>query len=83
MLRFELKLLPLDEAANEADANIIAKSNEAAEHSFRHLKKLLGNKKCRKHPSSPNKIRVNAVKGGDPTAQLLLTCCPEFTKQIR
>jgi hypothetical protein len=83
MLRFDLKLLPLDEGASEAEAKIIADSNAAAKHSCRHLKKLLGNKRCRKHPSSPNKIRITAVKGGDPKAELMMYCCPEFIKVLK
>ena len=83
MLRFDLKLIPPEEAKNEADAKIISDSNAQAKFSLRHLQKLLGNKKCRKHPSSPNKIRVKAVKGGDPKAELLVYCCPEFVKMIK
>jgi hypothetical protein len=83
MLRFDLKLIPIEEASNEAEAKIIEASNAAAEHSCKHLKKLIGKKRCRKHPSSPNKVRVFAVKGGDPTAQLVFHCCPTFLKMIK
>jgi hypothetical protein len=83
MLRFDLKLIPIEEASNEADAKVITESNDKAKHSCSHLKKLLGHKKCRKHPSSPNKIRISAVKGGDPKAELLTYCCPGFLKQLK
>ncbi len=83
MLRFELKLIPIEDAVNEADAKVITESNAAAEHSCRHLKKILGKKRCRKHPSSPNKLKIFAVKGGDPTAQLSSWCCPTFLKTIK
>lgn len=83
MLRFELRLLPVTNGASETEAKIIEDSNKTAEHSFKHLKKLLGQKRCRKHPSSPNKIRVSAVKGGDPKAELVMYCCPEFLKTIK
>ena len=82
MIRFDLRLLPV-EGSNPADARIIAASNAAAEHSCRHLKKLIGKRKCRKHPSSPNKIRVFAVKGADPKAELVYYCCPEFLKLLK
>lgn len=83
MLRFELRLLPATDGASEKEAKIIEDSNSMAEHSFNHLKKLLGQKRCRKHPSSPNKIRVTAVKGGDPKAELVMYCCSEFVKLIK
>ena len=78
MIRFELKLIPVEEAANEKEKQVIASSNALAEHSFKHFKKLVGQRKCRKHPSSPNKIRIHAVKGGDPKAELVAYCCPAF-----
>lgn len=83
MLRFELKLLPLEDAANEADAQIISSSNAAAQNGYRHLKKILAKKRCRKHPSAANKLKIFAVKGGDPTAELSSWCCPEFLKLIK
>jgi hypothetical protein len=82
MIRFDLRLLPV-EGSNPAESQTIAASNAKAEHSCRHLKKLIGKKKCRKHPSSPNKIRVYAVKGGDPKAEVVFYCCPEFLKLLK
>jgi hypothetical protein len=80
MLRLELRLLPQGE--NEKENKIIASSNALAERGFAHLKKLIGKKRCRKHPSSPNKIRVYAVKGGDPKAEVVVYCCPHFLKAL-
>lgn len=82
MIRFELKLLPT-EGIDPADAKIISTSNAVAEHAFNHLKKLIGKRKCRKHPSSPNKLRIFAVKGGDPKAELVAYCCPAFLKRLK
>ncbi|MCC6372488.1 MAG: hypothetical protein IT236_15905 [Bacteroidia bacterium] len=83
MLRFDLKLIPLEEAKNEADAKIITESNTKAEAACAHIKKLVGHKKCRKHPSSINKIRITAHKGADPKAEFVVYCCPEFVKTIK
>ncbi len=80
MLRFDLRLLP--EEGHEKERAIIAESNAAAEKGLNHLKKLIGHKKCRKHPSSPNKVRVFAVNGKDPHAELVFYCCPLFVEQI-
>ncbi|WP_317897201.1 hypothetical protein [Aurantibacillus circumpalustris] len=82
MIRFDLKLLE-DEGNNPADSEAISKSNAVAQHACNHLKKLIGKKKCRKHPSSPNKIRMFAILGGDPKAELVSYCCPAFVKLIR
>ncbi|MDI1353336.1 MAG: hypothetical protein PSX36_00365 [bacterium] len=81
MIRFVLKLLPEDPTG--ADSKVIETSNVAAKHAFEHLKKLIGKRKCRKHPSSPNKIKVYAVKGADPKAELMAYCCPEFIKRLK
>lgn len=83
MIRFDLNLLPLEDGISEAEAKIIQSSNDQAKRSCNHLKKLLNGKRCRKHPSSPNKIRVSAVKGGDPKGELMLYCCPEFLKVFK
>lgn len=80
MIRYDLKLLPVEDAKNEAEAKLINEANELAKRSCNHLKKLLTGKRCRKHPSSANKIRVTAIKGGDPKGELMLHCCPEFLK---
>lgn len=80
MLRFDLRLLP--EEGTPKEREIIAASNAAAERGMNHLKKLIGHKKCRKHPSSPNKVRVFAVEGKDPHAELVFYCCPMFVKQM-
>jgi hypothetical protein len=82
MIRFELRLLP-EEGANPSELKAISSANAVAEHSFQHLKKLIGKKKCRRHPSSPNKIRVFAVKNGDPKAELVSYCCPLFVKMLK
>ena len=79
MIRFELKLLPEDE--NSADAKVISTSNAEAKHALEHLKKLIGKRRCRKHPSSPNKLRIYAVKGAGPRAELIAYCCPDFVKK--
>ena len=81
MIRFELKLLPEDE--DSSDTKVIASSNAVAKHAYEHLKKLIGKRRCRKHPSSPNKLRIYAVKGGDPKAELVSYCCPDFVKRLR
>ena len=82
MIRFDLKLLE-DDGNNAADSKAISSSNEVAQFTCNHLKKLIGKKKCRKHPSSPNKIRMYAVLGGDPKAQLVSYCCPAFVKMLK
>lgn len=81
MIRLELKLLPLEE--NAPDAKQIQAANEEAKIACEHLKKLIGKRKCRKHPSSPNKIRITAVKGAGPKADLLAYCCIDFAKRIK
>lgn len=81
MIRLELKLLPEDE--NGSNAAVINAANSEARHACEHLRKLIGKRKCRKHPSSPNKIRISAVLGQGPSAELLAYCCPDFVKQIR
>ena len=81
MIRFELKLLPED--AEGADSKVISTSNAAAKHACEHLKKLIGKRRCRKHPSSPNKLRIYAVAGADPRAELVAYCCPDFVKKLK
>lgn len=80
MIRLELKLLPVDENSSNSE---ITEANNEARHACEHLKKLIGKRKCRKHPSSPNKIRISAVQGAGPSAELLAYCCPDFVKRIR
>jgi hypothetical protein len=82
MIRFELKLLP-DEGASAEELKVISASNAEAKHAYLHLKKLIGKRKCRKHPSSPNKLRIYAVMGADPKAELVSYCCPAFVKRIK
>ena len=82
MIRFELKLLT-EQGSSEADEKTITTSNAVAQHAFNHLKKLIGKRKCRKHPSSPNKLRIYAVKGGEPRAEVISYCCPEFLKLLK
>jgi hypothetical protein len=81
MIRFELRLLP--EEGNATDLKAITSANAIAEHSYHHLKKLIGKRRCRKHPSSPNKLRVFAVKGSDPKVELVFYCCPDFVKTLK
>jgi hypothetical protein len=82
MIRFELKLLE-DNGSNPEESKVISSSNGEAQHAYNHLKKLIGKRKCRKHPSSPNKLRIYAVLGGDPKAELVSYCCPAFVKRIK
>ena len=83
MIRFELKLLPT-EGANPAEAKEITDANELAELSYKHLKKLIGHRRCRKHPSSPNKLRVFAEKGSKyPRVEVVSYCCPNFVKSLK
>lgn len=82
MIRFDLKLLE-DDGSNPADSKAISHSNDVAQHACNHLKKLIGKKKCRKHPSSPNKIRLYAILGKDPKAELVSYCCPAFVKLLK
>lgn len=82
MIRFDLKLLQ-DDGSNPQNSKLISSSNEVAKHACDHLKKLIGKRKCRKHPSSPNKLRIYAVLGGEPKAELVSYCCPAFVKRIK
>jgi hypothetical protein len=82
MIRFDLKLLE-DNGSNPAESKAISHSNELAQHACNHLKKLIGKRKCRKHPSSPNKLRIYAILGGEPKAELVSYCCPAFVKRIK
>lgn len=83
MVRFDIKLISENEAQNEADAKMIAEANKAAQIGLVHLKKILRNRKCHRHPSAPNKIRVFAVKGGEPKAEMVSYCCSAFLKLIK
>lgn len=83
MVRFDIKLIPENEAQNEAEAKLIAEANKAAQVGLLHLRKILGKRKCHKHPSAPNKIRVFAVKGGEPKAEMFSYCCQAFLKLIK
>lgn len=82
MIRFDLKLLE-DDGSNPANSKVIEASNQEAKHACNHLKKLIGKRKCRKHPSSPNKLRIYAVLGGNPKAELVAYCCPAFVKRLK
>lgn len=79
MIRIECKLLPEGEGGNE---QVIAESNADAKRSSDHLRYLIGNKKCRKHPSNNNKIRVLAVMGGNPKMEIVNLCCTDFYKRL-
>lgn len=78
MVRLELKLL----AGSESEPKI-ANANALAEKSMVHLKKLIGNRRCHKHPSYVNKVKVIAVKDADPKIELMDYCCPDFYKAIK
>lgn len=78
MIRVEVKLLPED--GNDAQA---ANANAIAKHSSDHLRYLIGNRKCRKHPSNNNKIRVFAVKNSDPKMEIVSICCTDFYKRLK
>lgn len=77
MVRLELKLL----AGDESDQKISA-ANALADKSLNHLKKLIGNRRCHKHPSYVNKIKVIAVKDANPKVEIVDYCCPDFHKAI-
>jgi len=77
MVRLELKLL----TGAESDAKIAA-ANALADKSFNHLKKLIGTRKCHKHPSYVNKIKIIATKDGNPKVEIVDYCCPDFNKAI-
>ncbi len=83
MVRFDIKLISENEAQNDTEAKLIADANTAAKAGMAHLKKILRHRKCHKHPSAPNKIRVFAVKGGEPRAEMFSYCCPAFLKLIK
>jgi hypothetical protein len=83
MIRFELKLLPLKEGISAEEARIITDSNIVAEHSYHHLKKLISNRKCRKHPSTPNKLCVFAKRGGEPEIEMIDYCCRNFVDTLK
>lgn len=78
MVRVEIKLLPED----GGDA-AVAKANQEAQHGGEHLRYLIGNRKCRKHPSNNNKIRVHAVAGGNPKLEVVSICCTDFYKRLK
>lgn len=83
MIRFELRLLP-DEGKNATESQAISSANALAELSYQHLKKLIGNRKCRRHPSSPNKLRVFAEKGAKyPRVEVVSYCCPAFVASLK
>lgn len=78
MVRFDLKLLP----ENAEDASI-SLANSLADKTMKHLKGIVGNKKCHKHPSYVNRIKINAVKDQDPKVQVVDYCCGEFYKILK
>lgn len=83
MMRFDVKLLKTEAATSDEDLKAIEDANLEAKKGMRHLKYLIGNLKCRKHPSAPNKIRVTAVKGDKPKATIASYCCSGFLDMIR
>ena len=83
MIRFDLKLLPA-EGANPAEQQKIAEANQLAELSYRHLKKLIGRRRCHKHPSAPNKLRVFAEIGSKyPRVEVVNYCCSKFIRSLK
>ncbi|MBX3164665.1 MAG: hypothetical protein KF900_09290 [Bacteroidetes bacterium] len=81
MIRIDIKLLPEDESGK--DTALISAANAEAETGGKHLERLIGTRKCRKHPSNINKIRVIAVKGGSPKMEVLNMCCVDFYKRLK
>jgi hypothetical protein len=79
MIRFELKLLP----ETSGDAQAVSHANALAENSLKHLKSLIANKKCKKHPSYANKITVVAGFGENPNVEVNDACCKEFYKLLQ
>ena len=80
MIRIDIKLLP-EEGGKDAD--LVAAANAEATKGGEHLRKLIGDRKCRKHPSNINKIRVYAVKGGRPKMEVMNIVCIDFYKRIK
>jgi hypothetical protein len=77
MIRFNLQLLP----ENPGD-KVVAQSNAAAEKGYTHIINLIGDKKCKKHPSFRNVINIISVKGKDPKAEIVRICCQQFYERI-
>jgi hypothetical protein len=77
MIRFNLQLLPEDPSDTD-----VAKANAAAELGCTHMDYLIGNLKCKKHPSFKNVITVTAIKGQDPKAEIVRVCCQKFYERI-
>jgi hypothetical protein len=83
MIRFQLKLIPVTDDLGADELKVINESNNVATKAFEHLKKILGKRKCRKHPSSPNKIRVIATKGAGPEVMMMAYCCKKFVATLK
>ncbi|HQQ94500.1 MAG TPA: hypothetical protein PLQ93_08090 [Bacteroidia bacterium] len=77
MVRFQLK--PISENASDP---AVAAANALADKSMKHMEKIIGSRKCHKHPSYVNKIKIVAVKGQDPKVEVVDYCCPDFYKAI-
>ncbi len=77
MVRLEVKLI----TENETDPTVVS-ANALADKVFTHLKKLIGNRKCHKHPSYVNKLKIHAIKNADPKIEIVDYCCPEFNKAL-
>lgn len=78
MIRFNLQLLPDAAPGNSQVSN----SNEATEKSCSHLKALIGDMKCRKHPSFKNVINVVSVAGKEPRIEIVSICCQDFYSRL-
>lgn len=77
MIRLNLQLLP-----DTLPGNQVAASNKLSEKSCNHLRGLIGNMKCRKHPSFKNVIKIVAVEGKDPKVEVVSICCQEFLQRL-
>ncbi|MES2680340.1 MAG: hypothetical protein V4635_10665 [Bacteroidota bacterium] len=77
MIRFNLQLLP----ENPSDKTV-SQSNAAAEQGCTHIVNLIGDMKCKKHPSFKNVINIISVKGKDPKAEIVRICCQQFYDRL-
>ena len=80
MIRVDVVLLPV-EGKNAAAAET---ANAVAKHSSDHLRYLIGNRKCRKHPSNNNRIRLYAtLDEKNPKMEIMSICCTDFYKRLK
>jgi hypothetical protein len=62
--------------------NLRVSTNENTEKSYNHLRSLIGNQRCKKHPSFKNVINVVAVEGKDPRIEVVNICCQDFYNSL-